>query len=199
MEVILTTDYPSLGYVGDRVAVRRGYARNFLIPRGIAVETASHNARLLAHRMAGINAHKAKLKAQATELSEKLSRVKLEFTMKIGSQGKSFGAVTVKDIELALEAQGFKFERRQVRLSESIKAAGEYEIQIKLHSEVTVSLPVKVNAEVVNVSAAEGSSETAGEGAEKSRSRRSRRSREAAQAEADSSAESKADSETQTE
>lgn len=174
MDIILTQDYPSLGYVGDRVAVRRGYARNFLIPRGIAVEVASHNARLLAHRLAGINAHKAKLKAEADELAGRLAQAKLEFTMKLGSQGKSFGAVTVRDIELALEAQGFKFERRQVRLSEPIKSAGEFEVQVKLHSEVVVSLPIKVTAEVV---AAPGlvPGEQPAEGGEKPRTRRARK------------------------
>jgi len=159
MEVILKQDFPSLGYVGERVSVRRGYARNYLVPRGIAVEVASHNARLLAHKVAGINAHRARLKKVAEDLASQLSSVKLDFVMKLGTQGKSFGAVTLKDIELALEARGFKLDRRQLRLAEAIKAPGEYEVGVKLHSEVSLSIPVLVTAEkppVVEAAAGEG-------------------------------------------
>ena len=159
MEVILKQDFPALGYVGDRVKVRRGYARNFLIPRGIAAEIGSRHARVIGHLVAGINAHKAKLKTEADELAGRLSGAKLDFTLKIGSQGKSFGSVSLRDIELALEQQGFKIDRRQLRLPEQIKGGGQFSLLVKLHSEVTATLPINVTVErpqVVKEAQAEG-------------------------------------------
>lgn len=154
MEVILQENYPSLGYVGDRVKVRRGFARNYLLPRGIAVEAGSSNARLLSHKLSGINAKKAKLKAEAEQLAASLSQVSLDFVMKLGTQGKSFGAVTLRDIEIQLEQKSFKLERKQLRLSEAIKAPGSYILHVKLHSEVSLDLPIKVTAEKPSVQAA---------------------------------------------
>lgn len=147
MEVILKEDYPSLGYVGDKVSVRGGFARNFLIPRGIAVETSSRNARVLNHRLAGINAKKAKLKAQAEELKGKLEQIKLEFTLKLGARGKSFGSLTMKDLEAAINANGFTIDRKQLRLQEVIRGAGEYQVGIKLHSEVIAAVKFNVIAQ----------------------------------------------------
>ncbi len=164
MEVILQENYPSLGYVGDRVNVRRGFARNFLIPRGMAVEVGSRNAKLLQHKLSGINAKKAKLKLEAEKLASDLSQVALDFVMKLGTQGKSFGAVTLRDVELALEQKSFKLERRQLRLSEAIKAPGNYELHVKLHSEVSLSLPIKVSAEKAAVSSEERKEKGRGRG-----------------------------------
>jgi len=155
MNVILQQDYPSLGYVGDLIGVKPGYARNFLIPRGIAVEASSHNARLLKHRMDGINAKKMKLKVEAEALSGKLGAVSLDFTLKMGSGGRSFGAITAKDIEAALKTQGFALDRKQIRLIEPIKRPGEYKVGIKLHSEVTATVNAKVVAEVQEKKATE--------------------------------------------
>jgi len=147
MEVILKQDYPSLGYVGDKVNVRRGYARNFLIPRGLAVEIGSRNARTLKHLVAGVEAHKAKLKSTAEELAKRLGELKLEFTLKLGAVGKSFGSISLRDVELALEAQGHKLDRRQLKLSEQIKSGGNFNLIVKLHSEVSVNIPIHVSAE----------------------------------------------------
>lgn len=160
MEVILQENYPSLGYVGDRVKVRRGFARNYLLPRGIAVEAGSSNARLLAHRLSGINSKKAKLKSEAEQLAAQLAEVSLDFVMKLGTHGKSFGAVTLRDIELFLEQKNFKLERKQLRLNEAIKAPGNYVLHVKLHSEVGLDLPVKVTAE--KVAPAAGSEQESG-------------------------------------
>lgn len=175
MEVILREDFPALGYIGDRVSVKRGYARNFLIPRGVAVECGSGSARVIAHQMSGINARKARLKVQAEEAGKALSAAKLEFVLKLGGQGRSFGAVTVKDIDSALQQQGFQIDRRQLKLAEAIKCAGDFEVSVKLHSEVVVTLPVKVTAEIVQSAEAD-----ADEASEKPRKgRRSRKSDDA--------------------
>lgn len=161
MEVILQENFPSLGYVGDKVSVKPGFARNYLIPRGVALELSGPNARLLAHRMAVINAKKAKLKAEAEAFCQKLTGVKLEFMLKTGDRGKSFGSVTTKEIFDELTKQGIEVNKKQVRLSDAIKKAGEYSVTIKLHAEVTASIPVKVSTEVVSSSSKDASSKAA--------------------------------------
>lgn len=147
MQVILSEDYPSLGYVGDTVAVKRGFARNFLIPRGIAVEVSSSSARVLAHRMAQINAIKSRKRAEAEAFGGNIAGIVLEFSLKFGESGKSFGAVTARDIEEALAARGFTVDRRQIKLAEPIRMAGDYRIQVKLHAEVAVPITISVIAD----------------------------------------------------
>ncbi len=144
MQVILSEDYPSLGYVGDTVTVKRGFARNFLIPRGIAVEIASSSARVLAHRMAHIHAIKARKRAEAEKFGGNIAGIVLEFSLKFGESGKSFGSITARDIEEALSARGFSVDRRQIKLSEPIRMAGDYRIQVKLHSEIAVPITISV-------------------------------------------------------
>jgi len=148
MEVILRDNFPSLGYVGDVVRVKNGYARNFLIPRGIALEASSHNAKLLNHKMAGINARKAKLRAEAEVLGKKLGTARLEFTLKAGDGGKTFGSVSAKEVETALIAQGHQVTRTQIKTTEVLKRAGEFTVQVKLHADVIISVPVKITVEV---------------------------------------------------
>jgi large subunit ribosomal protein L9 len=139
MEVILKEDYISLGYIGDTVKVRRGFARNFLIPRGIAVEASSGNERQLKHKLSGIISKRIKKKAEAEAFAKVLGQVTVEFTLKVGSKGKTFGAVTTRDIE------------------SSLKGPGVYTVDVKLHSEVTVPVSVKViAAQPVAAPAAEG-------------------------------------------
>ena len=147
MKVILKEDYPSLGFVGDAVAVRGGYARNFLLPRGIAVEAESSKGRQLQHIIAGITARKAKKKAEAESFRQRLEALSLEFTLRLGEQGKSFGAVTARDIELELQKNDVVLDRKQIKLHEAIKSGGSFPVQVKLHSEVTATLTVKVNVE----------------------------------------------------
>ena len=175
MDVILQQNFAALGFLGDRISVKRGYARNYLLPRGIAVEASSSNARQLKHRLDGINAKRLRMKGEAEKMAEQLRAVPLEFTLKLGGQGKSFGAVTSKDIELVLKQAGFELDRRQVRLAEPIKGGGRFEVHVRLHSEVTISLPVTVKAEVA-AAAVEADLE---EGAAKRERRKGGRSRKA--------------------
>lgn len=148
MDIILQENFPSLGYVGDKVAVRPGFARNFLIPRGIAVEASRHNMALLQHRLAGINARKARLKTEAEAIGARLAPVTLDFTLKMGSGGRSFGAITAKDIDGAIKAAGFALDRKQIKLAEPIRKPGEYQVGIKLHADVVVNVLARVVAEV---------------------------------------------------
>lgn len=146
MEVILREDFISLGYVGDSVRVKRGFARNYLIPRGIAVESSSANDRVLKHKLAAIIAKRVKKKAEADQFGKILEQVTVEFTLKMGATGKSFGSVTTKDIESSLKALGYEVDRRQIRLIEAIRAPGVHKVEVKLHSEVVVPVQVKVIA-----------------------------------------------------
>ncbi|MCB0333948.1 MAG: 50S ribosomal protein L9, partial [Bdellovibrionales bacterium] len=138
MEVILEEDFPVLGFVGDRVVVKSGYARNYLIPRGIATEVASRKARELEHKLAGILAKKKRLKEEAEKLAEQIRAIPFTFTIKLGEHGKSFGAITNRDLQATLESKGHKLERRQIKLVEPIKSAGNFTVSIQLHSEVSV-------------------------------------------------------------
>ncbi|MCO6430011.1 MAG: 50S ribosomal protein L9 [Deltaproteobacteria bacterium] len=147
MEVVLQQDYPALGYVGDKIRVRPGYARNYLIPRGIAVELASRNAKQLRHRLTQIEAKRAKLKKAAEEYGKNFEGMILEFHLKIGEKGKSFGAVSVRDIENALKERNVQVDRKQIRLHDAIKAGGDYPVEIKLHSEVIVPITARVIVE----------------------------------------------------
>jgi large subunit ribosomal protein L9 len=146
MEVILREDYISLGYIGDTVRVRRGFARNFLIPRGIAVEATSGNEKQLKHKLSAIVAKRIKKKAEAEAFAKVLGQVTVEFSIKVGAKGKSFGSVTTRDVETSLKALGYEVDRRQIRINETIKGPGVYTVDVKLHSEVTVPVQVKVIA-----------------------------------------------------
>ncbi len=185
MEVILKENFPSLGYVGDVVSVRGGYARNYLIPRGIAVESSKRNTRLLNHLLTAINAKKVKLRGQAQEFAAQIEKIAIEFTLKLGKGGKSFGSITARDIVAELEKKGVALDRRQVRLTEVVKGAGEYVADIKLHSEVTAHLPFIVKAEKV---VKEASAEDGAPDGEK-KSRRSRKSKKDEEATAEEGSE----------
>lgn len=156
MEVILREDFLNLGYVGDIVKVRRGFARNYLIPRGIAVEASSGNERQLKHKMSAIIAKRVKKKAEAEEFGKVIGQITVELSLKIGAQGKSFGSIAGKDIEAGLKALGYEVDRRQIKLADPIRSAGLYDVDVKLHSEVTVPLKVKVVASNPPPAASEG-------------------------------------------
>ncbi|MCB0337148.1 MAG: 50S ribosomal protein L9, partial [Bdellovibrionales bacterium] len=148
MEVILAQDFGALGFVGDRVVVKNGYARNFLFPRGIAVEASSRNAKLLKHQVAQIFAKKAKLKGEAQTRAQAFSAVPMTFTLKVTDRGRTFGSITTRDIEKRFSENGFPVHRRQIVLQDSIRSLGEFPIQVKLHSEVVVPLTIIVEGDV---------------------------------------------------
>ncbi len=167
MEIILQKNYPSLGYVGDRVKVAAGFARNFLLPRGFAIEASGRNERQVAHMLAGVNKHKEKMRAEASELSNRVSRAVLEFTLKTGEAGKIFGSVTTKDIEAALQTQGFDIVRKQIRLLEAIKKPGEYAVSVKLHAEVSAEIKAIVKSDAPVIKADAAGQESGAEGGRK--------------------------------
>ncbi|MDZ4786794.1 MAG: 50S ribosomal protein L9 [bacterium] len=149
MDVILREDFPALGFLGDKVSVKRGFARNFLFPRGIALEANAESERQLRHALGSINSKKLKLRADAEKLSEELQAKTLSFTLKAGEKGKTFGSITAKDIEVELTKLGFAIDRRRIRLGEPFKKAGSYLVDIRLHSEITAQVKAEVKIELI--------------------------------------------------
>ncbi|HOU75097.1 MAG TPA: 50S ribosomal protein L9 [Tenuifilum sp.] len=148
MEIILLQDVPNLGNKNDVVTVRNGYARNYLIPRGMAV-TATESAKKVIAENIKQQAHKeAKIKAEAEQLAKKLEGVKLTIGAKTSSTGKIFGSVNNIQIAEALAAKGFEIDRKSITLSEDqVKEVGTYKAEIKLHREVKVSIEFEVVSE----------------------------------------------------
>ncbi|MCB9170059.1 MAG: 50S ribosomal protein L9 [Flavobacteriales bacterium] len=148
MEVILKQDVEDLGYANDVVKVRDGYARNFLIPRGLAM-VATPGARKQVAETLKQRAHKeAKLKAEAEAMAEKLSGSTLKIAAKVGEQGKIFGSVNTIMIADAIKALGFTVDRKDIKLKgEAIKSIGSYEAEVTFHREVMRTIPFEVVGE----------------------------------------------------
>lgn len=180
MEVILQQDFPSLGYVGDTVKVRPGYARNYLIPRGVVVEANITNKRLLRHRLSQITAKRVRLRSDAEEIKKQLESIKLEFMLRVGAGGRTFGSITARDVEAALAEKGHKLDRRQIRLSDSLKKVGEHRVAIKLHGDVHADVVVQINSELPQKSAQESESgrEKSAKPGQKRRSKKTKSSEE---------------------
>ncbi|NUQ11525.1 MAG: 50S ribosomal protein L9 [Gemmatimonadaceae bacterium] len=144
MEVILRQSVEKLGHPGDVVKVSNGYARNYLLPRGIAViATEGNKKQIEAQRKRLEAAEDARREAARTE-AERLEQVSLTFSARVGEEGKLFGSVTASDIVQQLEALGHRVEKRQVDLHEPIKALGVYRVPIRLHADVKPEIKVWV-------------------------------------------------------
>lgn len=146
MNVILREDVYNLGKSGELVTVKEGYARNYLLPRNLAMLASSANVRQLEHEKKVIELRQQKLKGGAMEQAKKLEGVKVSIKRKVGEQDKLFGSVTALDIAEALAAAGHKLDRRLIHLLEPIKAIGAFPVEVRLHREVTAQLTVNVEA-----------------------------------------------------
>lgn len=147
MEVILKEDIQSLGYKDDVVNVRKGYARNFLIPQGKAVIATDSAKKVLAENQKQ-RAHKlAQIKADAQALADKLEGVTLTIGAKTSSTGTIFGSVTNIQIADALNEKGFEVERKLIVIKEQVKEVGSYNAVVRLHKEISVDIPFEVVAE----------------------------------------------------
>ena len=147
MRVLLQKNVESLGYVGDLVNVKPGYARNFLLPQGLAVVANERNKKLFEHQKSMVEKKKQKEIASAQEYAEKISKVSLTITKAVGESDKIFGSVTTLDLIEALKANGIQdIERRKISLSEDVKKLGVYKAHVKLHPEVTAEFSVWVVA-----------------------------------------------------
>ncbi len=147
MQVILRDDVPNLGRPGDVVKVRPGYARNFLLPRSLAVEANPKNLRAFEHeKRLGLLKREAK-RSDALKIKERLERLTIEIAARAGEGGKLFGSVTNIDIERALGGQGISIDRRRILLAEPIKELGEFVLPVRVDADVEASLKLKVAAE----------------------------------------------------
>ena len=147
MKVILREDVQHLGDVGEIVTVKPGYARNYLIPQGLAVQADPKNIKKVEHERRLINQRLAKLHGAASELGAKIAGLPVTITRKVGEQDKLFGSVSARDIGESLQAEGHAVQRRQIRLAEPIRDLGVYEVQVRLHPEVSPKIRVWVVAE----------------------------------------------------
>ena len=146
-EVILKENIPGLGAEADVVKVRRGFARNFLVPQGKAYEVTAANLKRLNLLKAKRAEREARELNEAEELARKINKVKLDFTLETGETGKAFGSVTAKDIEDKLLAEAeIQVDRHRIRLERPIKESGEIEVPIQLHGDVTATLKIEVKA-----------------------------------------------------
>ena len=145
MRVILREDVHKLGRSGEIVTVKDGFARNYLLPRKIAVPANEKNVRQVEHDKAVISARQAKLKGGAQEQATKLEALSVKISRKVGQQEKLYGSVTALDIAEVLGSQGYKVDRRSIHLPDPIKALGLHQVELRLHRDVIA----KINVEVV--------------------------------------------------
>jgi large subunit ribosomal protein L9 len=144
MDVILRQAVEKLGGPGDVVKVSAGYARNYLLPYGVAVEATPGNRKRIDQERARLEAAENTRRDKAQDIAKQIEQISLTFSARVGEEGKLFGSVTASDLHQQLEAQGVKIERRQIELQEPIKALGVYRVAIKLHADVKPEIKVWV-------------------------------------------------------
>jgi len=147
MEVILREDIDNLGARGQVVKVAPGYARNFLLPKRLAVAATEANKKIVEQERQAHLRKEAKAKGEAEDLGKLMGNVTLTITQKAGENDQLFGSVTSKDVADALAAQHYNIDRRRIQLDEPIKQLGEYKVPVRLHKEVTVEITVVVAKE----------------------------------------------------
>ena len=144
MKVILKDDVKNVGNMGDIVKVADGYARNYLVPRGLAVEASTKNIKSIEHEKRIIQEKAKKIKSSAQDLSDRISKVTLVMKATAGEEGKLFGSVTTMDIAEALKKEGFEIDKKKISLDEPIKRLGEHTVNVKIHPEITTNVTVQV-------------------------------------------------------
>lgn len=147
MKLILTEDVPNLGSLGDTIDVKSGYGRNYLLPKGIALLATGRVSKELQHRIQHLNKLREGKIELANEQAEKLKTVKLEVVRKSGPGGKLFGSVTNRDLKELLKEKEFDVERRSILLNSPIRNIGLHEFTVRVHSEVSVNIQIKVTGD----------------------------------------------------
>jgi large subunit ribosomal protein L9 len=146
-EVILRAEVDELGHAGDLVEVAPGYARNYLLPRGLAYVATDANKQRVAQEKKKYEAKLEQERAEAEALSSRMEGLVLEFRAMAGEEDQLYGSVSIADIADRLEALGFEIERSQIKLDQPIKSLGEFEVPLRLHPQVTRPISVKVERE----------------------------------------------------
>ncbi len=159
MEVILREDVPGLGIIGEVVRVKPGYARNFLLPRGIAVEADQRRVKEFEHHKRIIEAKKGRERSGWEERAGQLDGTALETEARASKRGRLFGSVSSADIAALLADKGYEIDRRQIMLAEPIKRTGTHEVGVRVGQDVRASVTVEVKAAAGSELAEEGGSE----------------------------------------
>lgn len=146
MQIILKEDVEKLGNIGDIVEVKRGYARNYLLPKDIAVEATAKNLNQLEHHKRVIAAKIKRIQKESETLADKIGQISVTLHHKAGEEEKLFGSVTSMEIADALKEQGIDIDKRKIALDEPIKRLGEYEVAVKLSGGVSAKIKVSVLA-----------------------------------------------------
>lgn len=144
MKVILKKDVKDVGKKGEVANVSDGYARNFLIPKGLAEEATKATLNELKHKSKVAKKKKAEAKKEAEKLASKLEKESFQVSVKAGENGRLFGSVTTKDIASAVKKAGYKIDKRKIDLDEYIKSLGVHKVKVKLHENVDATLTIKV-------------------------------------------------------
>jgi large subunit ribosomal protein L9 len=147
MEIILREDVDKLGSRGSVVKVADGYARNFLLPKRLAVPATGSNRKIVEQEREAHLRREAKAKTDSEDLARLMANVKLTFRQKVGENNQLFGSVTAKDIADALEAQRFHIDRRKVQLDEPIRTLGDHKVTLRLHRDVSTEIDVVIEPE----------------------------------------------------
>lgn len=143
LQVILTDDLPNVGRSGELVKVKPGYARNFLLPRGLAALATADNVARIEHEQRVAQARATKLRAAAQELASKLASVKVTLKAQVGEENKLYGSITSRDVEAALAAQGHEVDRRKIAM-DPLKELGSYKVTIRVASGIDAVIDVDV-------------------------------------------------------
>ena len=146
MEVILREHVDNLGRRGDVVKVAEGYARNYLLPRKLALAVTEANRRQIERERAVAEARDAEERAGAEAVAQRIAQAEIEISRRVGENDVMYGSVTATDIAQALHAKGFEVEKRKIALSEPLKSIGEHTVPVKIHRDVTAQVKVKVTA-----------------------------------------------------
>ncbi|OGP32767.1 MAG: 50S ribosomal protein L9 [Deltaproteobacteria bacterium GWC2_42_51] len=144
MEIILKKEMPSLGKIGSTVKVAEGYARNYLIPRGVGIEATPKNLKLLEREIKIWEKKAQQSKDEAIKLAAEIEKLNLSFARKTGEEDKLFGSVTTIDIAESIKEAGFHIDRKQIHLEEPLKTLGDFTVPVKLHPDVAANLKVTV-------------------------------------------------------
>lgn len=144
MKVLLKQDVPKIGKKGQILEVKEGYARNFLIPGGLAVEASGGAMKQIEEEKKSSDRHKAKEKEEAQGLAKKIEELSILLKHKAGDEGRLFGSITSAEVAEALKQKNFNIDKKKIVLEEPIRLVGDYEVKIKLHPEVVAHLNVRV-------------------------------------------------------
>jgi len=144
MEIILREDIDKLGQRGQMVKVAAGYARNYLLPRRLAVAATEGNKKIVEQERQAHLRREVKVVSEAQELSKLMGSVAVTIAQKAGDNDQLFGSVTTADIAAALEKQGYSVDRKKIQLDEPIKTLGDFKVAVRLHKDVSVDIPVHV-------------------------------------------------------